>query len=49
MQVLAEAKEAVKTYDPELETEESTEIINAYKSLKNILMPVMNLEQLTCI
>lgn len=33
-EVLAEAKEAVKTYDPELETEESTEIINAYKSLK---------------
>lgn len=33
-EVLAEAKEAVKIYDPELETEESTEIINAYKSLK---------------
>ena len=34
MQVLTDAKEAVKKYDPELETEESTEIINAYKSLK---------------
>lgn len=37
MQVLAEAKEAVKTYDPEFETEESTEIINAYKSLKKYI------------
>ena len=30
MQVLTDAKEAVKKYDPEFETEESIEIINAH-------------------